>query len=436
MIMKITNPSFPRVKIRPSIKQLQYSPTLEINEYMRNAREQGLHILNMGFGESPFPVHPEIQTALAAHADKNMYLPAAGLPELRSLARDFFAAEFGFEPQSFDAVIGPGSKELIFELQLAVAGDLLLPIPAWVSYAPQAKLIGDHVIRMPTLLENNLNISADQLEQAIITAKAQGLNPKKLILNYPNNPTGLTISPDQLTQIAQVCRAFDILVISDEIYGLVNHKTNHVSLAKYYPEGTVVVSGLSKHISLGGYRLGVALIPAELSDVYQSVVRIASETWSTVSAPIQYAARRAFGGDSEIRSYIQTCTRIHGLVSGYVRDTLVAMGVPYPDLQGAFYLFPNFNLFRDGLQRDQIETSPKLAKRLIDEHQIGTLPGTAFGDAPENLTLRLACCGYDGESALAYFYSHPDCSSDEFVRGCCPNIELACEKLKTFFAKY
>jgi len=427
------NTSKPAPRIRPRVEKLDFSPTLAINEQVHNTRQDGVQILHMGFGQSPFPVHPLIQSALKANADQNWYLPSAGLTELRHLAVDYFANAFGFDGGGCDAVIGPGSKELLFDIQMVLDGDLLLPVPSWVSYAPQAMLNQDRVIKIPTVIAENQHITAERLESAILDAVRAGKNPRKLIINYPNNPTGLTMLPTQLSEIAQVCRKHDILVISDEIYGLVNYRGEHVSIARFYPEGTIVTSGLSKHLSLGGFRLGIALIPKAMRPVYDGMVRVASETWSCVSAPIQFGSLKAFENDPQIEAYIRTCTRIHALVSQYVRDALVNLGVDYPEPQGAFYLYPDFEPFREMLRESGIETSDQLAIDLVKKTQIASLPGTGFGDDPGNLRLRLASCDFDGQTALDFYADHPDCSPEALVSACCPNIKLACERLGSYF---
>lgn len=420
------------VKIRSSVQKLSFSPTLAIHEQVRKRRAGGAPILHMGFGQSPFPVHAVIRAALAANAEKNLYLPSAGLPELRAAARDYYGAKFGFDPGKFAALVGPGSKELIYDLQMAVEGDLLLPVPSWVSYEPQSRLLQDKAIKIPTTRAENYHISPESLEAAILAAQKAGYNPRKLILNYPNNPSGLSISASRLEQIAQVCRKYELLVISDEIYGLVDFKGQHTSIARFYPQGTVVTTGLSKHLSLGGYRLGIALIPQGLQDVYEAMVRIASETWSCVCAPVQYAALKAFEHHPQVEAYIHTCTQIHKWVSGTVREALVEMGIPYPPLQGGFYLYPDFSPFREKLNAKGVHTSDQLALDLLEEMNLATLPGTAFGDGEGNLRLRLATCDYDGGAALAAYERNPDGDPGDFVRQTCPNITLACERLKTY----
>lgn len=423
----------PTSNIRSRIENLYYSPTLAINDQVQNIRDDGMQILHMGFGQSPFPVHPVIQSALQANVDKNLYLPSAGLPELRHIAKNYFSKALGFDGEGYEAIIGPGSKELLFDIQMVVDGDLLLPVPSWVSYAPQAMLIEDRVIKIPTVIAENYHITAERLENAIRSAIRDGKNPRKLIINSPNNPTGLILPPAQISEIVQICRKYDILVISDEIYGLVNYKGVHVSIARFYPEGTIVTSGLSKHLSLGGFRLGIIIIPKALMAIYDGIVRVASETWSCVSAPIQFASIQAFKNDSQIEDYIRSCTRIHALVSQYVRDALANIGVDYPDPQGAFYLYPDFEPFRVKLRERCIETSDQLAIDLLKKTQIASLPGTSFGDEPSKLRLRLASCDFDGQTALDFFSDHPSCSPEKLVSACCPNIKLACERLESYF---
>jgi aspartate/methionine/tyrosine aminotransferase len=422
-----------RSSLRAAVSSLDFSPTLAVNERVRVARLEGRDVYHLGFGQSPFPVHPMVQAALQEHAAENRYLPSAGLPALRVVARDYYARRLGLAPERYQSIIGPGSKELIYDLQMATAGDLLLPVPSWVSYAPQARLLGDRVIPIQTTLADGYHIRGESLDAAIHAARKAGLNPRKLILNYPNNPSGLTMRAGRLAEIAEVCRQYQLFVISDEIYGLLDFSGEHTSIARFYPEGTVITAGLSKHLSLGGYRLGVALFPDSLKTLQAALARIASETWSCVSTPVQYAALAAYCGDGSIEAYIHTCTRVHGMVCGYVRDSLLGMGIEYPSLEGGFYLYPDFSIFREQLGTSGVTSSEVLAVDLMEKVQVVTLPGTAFGDDPENLRLRLAPCDYDGQATLDGYNANPEGSPEAFVRSFCPRIWEACERLRGYF---
>ncbi|MCH9664776.1 MAG: aminotransferase class I/II-fold pyridoxal phosphate-dependent enzyme, partial [Gammaproteobacteria bacterium] len=133
------------IKINDRISGVKESATLAINERAMALREQGKTIFHFGFGQSPFPVHPLIVDALIANSHRKAYLPTLGLPELRAnLATYYSNRGYAWEPQHI--VVGPGSKELLFDLFYLLSGVLLLPVPSWVSYYPQAHLVGKDVV--------------------------------------------------------------------------------------------------------------------------------------------------------------------------------------------------------------------------------------------------------------------------------------------------
>jgi aspartate aminotransferase len=452
------------VAIRPSLRGLAFSPTLRVNEEVAELRRGGHTVYHMGFGESPFPVHPTIRAAISDYAGKNQYMPAAGMSELRQAARSYILKKHRIESDEFDVMVGPGSKELIFDIQLAVAGDLLFPSPSWVSYIPQTLITRDDVVRIPLSTKTAYKLSAPVLDESIRSSRRAGKNPTKLILNYPNNPTGMTYTPEELEQIGAVCRKHGILVISDEIYAQVAFRRYHRSIAHYYPEGTIVTTGLSKHLSLGGFRLGIALVPRALSDVFQVLRSIASETFSAVSTPIQYSVLTAFQENAEIEPYIMQCTEIHDVVTRYVWRTLQLLNVDYAEPQGGFYMYPDFGVYRGDLSDRGITSSDELAGDLLHSRQVATLPSTAFGDAPEELRLRLSTVDFDGLTALSSYQeivagadvattsntdttihtdttTHTDTSAggarrqreNRFVETACPRVAEGCRRLLQYF---
>ncbi len=422
--------------VRPCLRGLKFSPTLLINEEVAQHRARGATVYHMGFGESPFPVHPIIQQAIAGYSGKNQYMPAAGLSELRSKARQYIRKKHDIVSDEFEAMIGPGSKELIFDIQLAVEGDLLFPAPSWVSYIPQTMITRDNVVRIALGPEENYKLNGDRLRRAIVESRAAGDNPTKLILNYPNNPTGMTYTPVELQEIAVVAREFGILVISDEIYAQVAFQRPHRSIAYYYPEGTIVTTGLSKHLSLGGFRLGVALVPREHTRIFQVLRSIASETFSAVSTPIQYSVLAAFDENTEIEKYIAECTEIHDIVTRYVWKTLRTLNVDYAEPAGGFYLYPDFSAYAAGLKGTYgIETSTQLAHELLDRASLASLPGTAFGDDESALRLRLSTVDFDGLTALIRYRDGECVNEDAFVEQVCPRVAAGCRALEGFFAE-
>jgi aspartate aminotransferase len=286
---------------------LRPSATLAINERCDELIARGRRVYKLGLGQSPFPIPPVVVEALRAAAPEKDYLPVRGLRPLRDVVTEFLHRRHGLDRARRQVLVGPGSKELIFMTQLAYAGELLVPSPSWVSYAPQARIIGRRVTWLPTHLEHDWKLLPATID-AHCRAKP-GL-PRLLILNYPNNPTGVSCDEAELAALAEVVRCHQVLVVSDEIYSDLDHHGRTASIAHYYPEGTVVSTGLSKWCGAGGWRLGLFSFPAELEWLCSAMAAIASETYTSVSAPIQYAAIAAFTGGPEIEAYLERCRSI------------------------------------------------------------------------------------------------------------------------------
>lgn len=385
-------------KLNHAFDSLVPSSTLYINETVNTLWAQGERVFHMGFGESRFDVHPRLQKSLSQHANKKSYLPARGLPALTDAVSAYYSSKLSIDFNASQVLIGPGSKALIYGLQMALDADVFLPSPSWVSYGPQAQLLNKRYHYIPSSVEDNYALDLSALD-ALVQASD---NPcKLLIINSPNNPTGNVMTPVFLEELAQYCRRNNIWVLSDEIYFQICYgEIEHVSIAKYYPEGTFVLGGLSKHLSIGGWRLGVALFPdTEFGkQLLQKMVVFASETWSGVSAPIQYAAIEAYSLAPDIEQYIADCTAIHGIRTRFIQTGLQSMGIHCTDAQGAFYIAANFDQYRRGLAQLGIETAAELASHLLNEYRIAALPGTDFGLSPQTLTLRLSTSYLDMES--------------------------------------
>ncbi len=391
-----------KIRIRPSIAELPLSPTLYANQSAGASAGSGQPLLHMGFGQSPFPVHPKLAEALAGAARRNAYENVAGLAELRSRARDYFCDRLGLDASAYECIVAPGSKLILYALQMCIDGDLILPMPSWVSYAPQAAMLGDRVHWLPAeLSDDGYHIDPVRLEALIVEARRHGGNPAKLILNSPNNPTGLMLPPADLEAIVHICERYEIFIISDEIYALTAFDGTRPSIAAQCAGTAAVTTGLSKHLSLGGWRVGFGLIPASRQPLLDALSAVASETWSCVAAPIQQAALLAVAGDDHIEDYVRRCTNIHATVARAAAKRIASEHVVCPRPQGAFYLWPDFVRMRARLKAQDILTSRQLADALLRQHKVLALPGTAFGASHEQLTLRLSVCDYNGTEALA-----------------------------------
>lgn len=382
------------------------SPTLYINQRVKEMWAAGEQVYHLGFGESRFPVHPKVREALIAHADAKSYLPTAGIPELRAAIADFYTKQMGVDARADQVFVAPGSKALLYAFQVALAGETLLPTPSWVSYAPQAHLHNRPVRYIPAgpsrgagrRPDDDFRLNPDALRATLAESRH---DQRILVLNSPSNPTGQMLDAALLEEIAHICRESNTLVLSDEIYALTAHgHQEHISISRFYPEGTVVLGGLSKHLSLGGWRLGAAIVPPGETgqQLLQAVVRVGGEIWSCVTAPVQYAALAAYADDPEILAYIAACTRLHAARTQHLWRGLSELDVSCARPDGGFYLFPDFDAWRKPLAARGIHTSDDLARHLLEEWRIATLPGTAFGVAAQELCLRLSTSYVDLES--------------------------------------
>jgi len=225
--------------------------------------------------------------------------------------------------------------------------------------------------------------------------------PRILILNYPNNPSGSTYRQEELKAIAAVARKYSVILLSDEIYGELHHTGQHISIARFYPEGTIISSGLSKWCGAGGWRLGTFTFPKSLYWLLDAMAVVASETYTATSAPIQYAAVRAFQGGPEIEDYLAKSRRVLRVLGRYISKRLHDAGLLLPEPKGGFYLYPDFSPFADRLRKKGISTSQQMCERLLEETGVAILPGSFFGARSEELSARLAYVDFDGAKALA-----------------------------------
>ena len=385
------------VSLNLNIRGLKPSATLRINEQCAEMVQAGKKVYRFGFGQSPFPVPVTVVEKLKVHAHEKDYLPVRGLWQLRDAVAQYHSKQAGIPLSGEDVLIGPGSKELMFLLQMVYYGDIIIPRPSWVSYAPQARIASRQVYWLSTKMKNGYLLHPDELENFCRNDHGQ---PRLLILNYPSNPTGATYPEKQLKKMAQVARRHNVVVLSDEIYGELHHQGQHRSIATYYPEGTIISSGLSKWCGAGGWRLGTFTFPSGLRWLLNGMAVAASETFTSTSAPIQYAATRAFLGGKDIDDYLLNSRFILKTIAREVSQKLTSAGIVHPAPEGGFYLFPVFGEFKEKMQKRGIQTSEELCTRLLNETGVALLPASDFGFPPEYLAARLSYVDFDGEVAL------------------------------------
>ena len=309
-----------------------------------------------------------------------------GLPKLREVISNYLTKKTGSNFVKENIIITPGSKEGMFLMHMAFNGDIILPAPSWVSYAPQANIASNKVHWIQTSATNNWFPTAVELEKKIKLIKNKKII---LILNSPNNPSGTTCN--NLKELGRVAKKYKIIILSDEIYTDLKFNKKYESISKYYPEGTCITGGLSKWCGAGGWRLGFFAAPKQLNILMDSLKVLASETFSTVNSPVQYAAVEAYQGNYD--DFKLKTTNILQAVGMYAYENLKSNKVLINPPQGGFYLMPEFI-------NKKYKTSSDLCVAVLKETGVALLPGSAFGFRRNKMLVRLSFTDFDGENFL------------------------------------
>jgi len=402
---------------KKSILKLRQSSTLVINEKCKKLIAQGKKVYQFGFGQSPFPVPEKIVTALKNNAHRKEYLPIQGLDKLRESISKNLKKKIGIDYPKENIVITPGSKEAMLLLHVAFNGEIILSAPSWVSYEPQAIIGKNKVHWIQTSRENNWFPTANQLEKKIQSIKKKNLI---FILNSPNNPSG-TICKN-LKELAKVAKKYNLIVLSDEIYTDLTFCNKYESISKYYPDRTFITGGLSKWCGAGGWRVGFFAAPDHLSGLLENIKTLASESYSTVNSPAQFAAVEAYEGD--FSEYKANTLNILRSVGNYVYNNLKSNKVLINPPQGAFYLMPEF-------PNKKYKTSTELCESILDETGVAMLPASDFGFSPKKMLTRLCYIDFDGGEFLKAPIN-AKIIDDKIIEKYAPNVVKGVEKLSNW----
>ena len=381
------------------------SSTLRINEISNKLLDEGKNVYKFGLGQSPFPVPEILIETLKKNAHQKDYLNVSGLLKLREVVAKYHSKKNLYNYSKDNVIIGPGSKELIFQCQMVTEMPLLLPKPSWVSYEPQAKILKKDVNWIDTSKNTNWHLSGNALRDH---CKNNKYKYQLLILNSPNNPTGT--NNEVLEELSIICRENNIIVISDEIYTELDFNGNYHSISHFYPEGTIISSGLSKWCGAGGWRLGTLTFPRELKIIYDSVRSLSSETFTSVSAPIQYAAVKAYTEDHS--EYLNNSRKILKRVADFVYDQLSEIGIECIRPQGGFYILCDFSKI---IKRNNIiNNATTLCEQVLQNTGFAMLPAKNFGIEDEKLITRMAFVDFDGNKALSFMKDNTSIKDDDF----------------------
>mgnify|MGYP001396922028 FL=1 len=397
------------------VKNLKPSSTLAINETSRELEKKGKKIFKFGFGQSPFKVPEDIVQELKNNAHKNKYLPMQGLSELREAVAKYTSNKKNYNYKSENVIIGPGSKELMFLLHVIFDGEIILPAPSWVSYMPQAILGRNKTHILQTKRENNWFPTAIEIEEIILKDKNKNY---LILLNSPNNPSGQIC--ENLKQISDIANKYNLIILSDEIYSELSFKNNYDSISNFCPEKTIISTGLSKWCGAGGWRLGYFLVPNKLKEIRSMINVLASETFSSVSAPIQYAAIKAYENDHT--KYIDKSRDILKAVGEYVYENLKSNKILINKPQGGFYLMPEF-------LNKKFKSSSEMCDDILIKTGVALLPGSDFGFDKTRMLVRLSFTDFDGKKFMQETQNEQIINNDLILKFA-PKIVEGVDKLK------
>ncbi|KRM97503.1 aspartate aminotransferase [Liquorilactobacillus aquaticus DSM 21051] len=372
------------MKIASRVMQVQPSATLALSAKAKKMMAKGIDVINLGVGEPDFNTPQKIKEA-AIDAIKtgksDFYTPATGIPELKQAICDRLKADFDTEYTVDQVAVTVGGKFSLYVLAQTLLDnndEVLIPLPYWVSYGEQVKLAGGKpVFVMPA---DGAKVTVDELE------KARTSKTRAVIINSPQNPSGLIYGQDELLQIGEWAVKNDIILIADDMYGkLVYNGHKFVSLIGFSQEikdQTILVSGLSKAYAMTGWRVGYTVAPKE---IIQKMNVVISHATSNLAAVSQYAALEALTGDQNVveKMRVQFEKRLNT-----VYPQLIALpGVKLANKpEGAFYLFPNI---AETVKMTGFSSTEDFASALLEEAHVAVVAGAAFG-MPEHIRLSYA----------------------------------------------
>lgn len=393
------------LRLSARVARLKPPATLAIMAKAKAMARQGIEVLSFGLGEPDFDTPEPIRRAAAQAlaAGQTHYMPTIGDPETRTVIAEKLMRENGLpEMTASHVAISAGAKHSLYLVAQCLLGDpeqpneVLLPVPAWVSYPPIVELAGGRVMELPTTVETAFKITPEQLRRAITPRS------RMLLLNSPNNPCGTMYTPDELRAIAGVVAdaaastAPGLVIVTDEIYEkIIYGGVSHLSIGSIpsVAQRTVTINGLSKAFAMTGWRIGYAAAPGEFGAcLIRGIDALQGQMTSCITSflypAIRVALRECAADSSRFRDEF---ARRASLIFDLVRQV---PGIKCPQPTGAFYLFPDVSAHfgkRTSGGRS-VTDSVSFAEALLDEMHIAVVPGAEFGGVGNNhIRISFAC---------------------------------------------
>ena len=364
------------IQISNRVEKLSPSATLAMSQKSAELRAAGVDVINMSVGEPDFNTPDFIKEAAKRAIDENYsrYTPVPGYLSLREAVCRKLERENGLKYTPDCIVVGNGAKQELCNVLMATinTGDeVIIPVPAWVSYVEMVKLSEGVPVTVYSGIENDFKVTPAQLEAAI-TPKS-----RMLMLNSPSNPTGSVYTYDELKALVEVlARHPEVMVMTDDIYEHINYVGEVHSIAEFEEirDRVIVINGVSKAYAMTGWRIGYMAAPLPIA---KAVSKLQGQYTSGVSSIAQKAAEAAYDGP-------QICVEQMREAFQRRRDLIVELAKEIPGWkvnvpEGAFYLFPEVSALLGKKAGDrEIKTSSDYVLYLLEEAHVATVDGAAF----------------------------------------------------------
>ncbi len=366
---------------------LAESQTIKMAKMGRELAAKGIDIINLSFGEPDFNTPDYIKDAAKKALDNNFtfYTPVAGYPELRKAITEKLRIENNLNYDADQIVVTTGAKQALANALLCLVNpgdEVLIPTPYWVSYSEMVKLAEGTSVFIPTTVEQDFKINAEQLEKAI-TPKT-----KVFMFSSPCNPTGSVYSHQELAELAKVFEKYpEIYILSDEIYEHINFGDKHESIAQFasLKERVVIINGFSKAFAMTGWRLGYLAASKEIA---QACDKMQGQITSGTCSIAQRAGIAACeGGLESVLKMKEAFLKRRDLVYGLIK---AIPGIKTNLPSGAFYFFPDVSsYFGKSANGEKIKDALDLSLYLLNEAHVALVSGDAFGD-PNSIRISYA----------------------------------------------
>lgn len=369
------------------INNLPVSATLAMAAKARELKEQGKDIIGLSLGEPDFNTPDFVKEAAinAINENYNSYTPVDGYPELKDAIIHKFKRDNNLTYDRSQIVVSTGAKQSIANVAMVLLNkgdECILPAPYWVSYAAIVELAEGTPVEVRAGIEQNFKITAEQL-RAAITPKT-----KMMLFSSPNNPSGSLFSEEELQAFADVLADYpDIIVVSDEIYEHINYTGKHASMAAIpgMYDRTVTINGVSKAFAMTGWRVGYIGAPTWIA---RACNKMQGQITSGTNCIAQRAVITALEAPiSKIQYMIDAFAKRRDLILGLASEI---KGFTTDSPEGAFYIFPDVSeWFGKTVKGHKIETSTDFSLMILEEANVATVSGDAFG-APNCIRISYA----------------------------------------------